>query len=157
MGKVKTHGITGLSGGVKNLFGCIPGLMKPELHCQFPEKDRFGHMLVDLCQCLHPSFFLMDGVEAMEGDGPSGGTMRKVGITFAAENPYALDLALCRLMDMEEDAVPTIVAAKERGLCAVSYTHLPEKHPYQVSGPSHGDAPGQGDPGPCFQRQWPSH
>ncbi len=117
VGKVKTHGMTGLSGGVKNLFGCIPGLMKPELHCQFPEKDRFGHMLVDLCQCLHPGFFLMDGVEAMEGDGPSGGAMRKVGITFAAENPYALDLALCRLMDMEEDAVPTIVAAKERGLC----------------------------------------
>lgn len=117
VGKLKTHGMTGLSGGVKNLFGCIPGLMKPELHCQFPEKERFGHMLVDLCQCIKPAFILMDGVEAMEGDGPSGGEKREVGLTFAAENPYALDLCLCHLIDMEEDMVPTIVAARERGLC----------------------------------------
>ncbi|MBC8570135.1 DUF362 domain-containing protein [Zongyangia hominis] len=116
VGKVKTHGMTGLSGGVKNLFGCIPGLMKPELHCQFPEKGSFGHMLVDLCECVRPGFTVMDGVEAMEGDGPSGGTMRRVGLTFAAENPYALDLGLCRLMGLDESSVPTIAAAKERGL-----------------------------------------
>lgn len=116
VGKVKTHGMTGLSGGVKNLFGCIPGLMKPELHCQFPEKDKFGHMLVDLCQCLRPGFTVMDGVEAMEGDGPSGGGKRELGLTFAAENPYCLDLALCRLIGLAEESVPTIAAAKERGL-----------------------------------------
>ena len=36
--KLKTHSMTTLSGGVKNLFGCIPGLQKPELHLRFPEK-----------------------------------------------------------------------------------------------------------------------
>ena len=47
--KLKTHGMVGYSGAVKNLFGAVPGLQKPELHCRFPEKEDFSQMLVDIC------------------------------------------------------------------------------------------------------------
>ena len=50
IGKLKTHCMTGMSGAVKNMFGVVPGLMKPELHCRFPDKKEFSEMLVDLCE-----------------------------------------------------------------------------------------------------------
>ena len=68
--KLKTHSMTTLSGGVKNLFGCIPGLQKPELHLRFPEKADFGEMLVDLALTVKPALTIVDAVVGMEGDGP---------------------------------------------------------------------------------------
>ena len=56
--KLKTHGMVGFSGAVKNLFGAVPGLQKPELHCRFPEKGPFSEMLVDLCDFLQPDLCL---------------------------------------------------------------------------------------------------
>ena len=75
--KLKTHGMVGFSGAVKNLFGAVPGLQKPELHCRFPEKQPFSEMLVDLCDFLQPDLCIMDGILAMEGNGPTGGQPRK--------------------------------------------------------------------------------
>lgn len=115
--KLKTHGMTMLSGGVKNLFGCVPGLMKPEFHCRFPKKEDFCEMLVDLCECVHPDLTLVDAVISMEGDGPSGGTPRHTGYLFGATNPYALDCVLAQFIGFEEDEIGTIRAAKKRGLC----------------------------------------
>ena len=43
--KLKTHSMVGFSGAVKNLFGTVPGLQKPELHCRFPEREPFSEML----------------------------------------------------------------------------------------------------------------
>ena len=56
--KLKSHCMTGLSGAVKNLFGCVPGLMKPELHCRFPRKasfwgDAHGSLLCGEAGILH--------------------------------------------------------------------------------------------------------
>ena len=54
VGKLKTHCMTGLSGGVKNLFGCIPGLQKPQMHYRFQNTGDFCSMLVDLAQTVAP-------------------------------------------------------------------------------------------------------
>ena len=125
--KLKTHCMTGLSGGVKNLFGCIPGLTKPDYHWRYPKKEDFGQMLVDLCQAVSPAITFCDAVEAMEGDGPSSGQKREVGVLFASEAPYRLDRALCKFIGMPEERVPTIAAAVERGV-------LPEKGKVDVIG-----------------------
>lgn len=116
--KLKTHCMTTLSGGVKNLFGCVPGLMKPELHCRFPRREEFCGMLVDLCETVRPGITFCDAVVAMEGDGPSGGVAVETGYTFCSENPYALDSLLCRFGGFDEEAVETQAAAKRRGLWA---------------------------------------
>ncbi len=115
--KMKTHCMSTLSGGVKNLFGCIPGLQKPGLHYRFPEKPQFCDMLIDLALAVAPAFTIVDGILAMEGNGPSGGTPKHVGVLAASQNPFALDLALCKIMNISPEEVYTVQNAIERGLC----------------------------------------
>lgn len=118
--KMKTHVMTGLSCAVKNLFGCIPGLEKAELHMRFPQKEDFGNMLVDLCETVRPQLHIIDGVLAMEGDGPAGGTPRQAGIIAGGQNPYAIDLVMCRIMGLNAANVPYLAAAAARGLCGLT-------------------------------------
>ena len=68
--KLKTHGMVRVTGAVKNQFGCIPGLLKGEFHARMPDVDLFGQLLVDLNLYLRPRLFVMDGIIAMEGNGP---------------------------------------------------------------------------------------
>lgn len=114
--KLKTHGMTLYSGAVKNMFGTVPGLMKPELHCRFPEKPAFGEMLVDLCELTAPRICFMDGITAMEGNGPTGGSPRFVGLFGASRSPYALDDVCCKVIGIDPLEVLMLKNARERGL-----------------------------------------
>lgn len=122
--KLKTHAMTGMSAGVKNLFGCIPGLTKPEFHWRFPQKELFCEMLIDLCETVKPDFVLVDAVVSMEGNGPSGGTRKDTGFTFASDHVYDLDYFLCYFIGAEPEKILTVKAAMERGLCAASLDEL---------------------------------
>jgi uncharacterized protein (DUF362 family)/ferredoxin len=115
--KLKTHGMMMMTAGVKNLFGCIPGLLKPEMHLRFPEKERFARMLVELALLVRPGVTLADAVDSMEGDGPSGGAVRHTGMTFAARNVFALDLALAEFLGFGPGEVPTVAESVKSGLC----------------------------------------
>lgn len=120
--KMKTHVMTNMTGGVKNLFGTIPGLQKAELHMRFPDKERFGDMLCDLCQTVKPNVTIMDAITAMEGDGPAGGTTRHVGLILASENVWNLDLAVCGLMGVNPKQVPYLAAGIQRNLCSDAFS-----------------------------------
>lgn len=115
--KIKTHVMMGMTCAVKNLFGTIPGLEKAELHMRFPDKQRFGEMLVDLCGAVRPSLVIADGVVGMEGDGPAGGVPRALNVVLGGADPYEIDLAVCRMMDLEPENVPYLDAALRRGVC----------------------------------------
>lgn len=114
--KLKTHSMTGFTGAVKNMFGSIPGLMKSEYHFRFPDKEQFGHMLLDLCCAVKPSLAFMDGIVGMEGNGPTGGNPVVTGITFASLNPYALDLVASDLIGMAAERCPTLYLSVQREL-----------------------------------------
>ncbi len=122
--KLKTHCMTGLSGGVKNLFGCVPGLMKPEFHWRFPDKNQFCNMLVDLCETVKPDVTFVDAIMSMEGDGPSGGTSRKTDMIFASDNPYDLDVVLCKVINTPCEDVYTVKNAIERGLSKQNFDEV---------------------------------
>lgn len=122
--KLKTHAMTGMSGAVKNLFGAIPGLTKPEFHWRFPEKERFCEMLIDLCDTVRPNFIVVDAIEAMEGDGPSGGTKREAGFLFASDQPYDLDFFLCTLIGAKPTEIFTVKNSIERGLCGADMSKI---------------------------------
>ena len=77
--KLKTHGMTLMTGCVKNLFGCVPGTTKVEYHARFNQLNRFSDMLVDIERCVRPVISVLDAVDGMEGEGPSGGTPRHIG------------------------------------------------------------------------------
>ena len=119
--KLKSHCMAGLSGGVKNLFGCIPGLTKPDYHWRYPKEEDFCSMLLDLCGTVRPAVTFCDAVIAMEGDGPSAGTLRQTNMTLCSTSPYELDLVLCRIIGREENEILTVRLAKERGICEKTF------------------------------------
>ena len=106
--KLKSHCMTGISGAVKNLFGVVPGLMKPELHCRFPEESDFVKMLTDVCRFVDPDLCIMDAIEGLEGDGPTGGVKRHMGFTAVSEDPYALDFVSAEIIGMKQSEVKMI-------------------------------------------------
>lgn len=117
--KLKTHSLTTMSGAVKNLFGTIPGIEKFEMHTRFKEPKIFESMLVDLCS-MHcervPVLSIMDGIYGMEGNGPSGGDVRRFDLLMSSLNPFNLDIAASTILGMENE-VYYLEKAKERGFC----------------------------------------
>lgn len=114
--KLKTHGLTRMTGCIKNQFGCIPGLLKGEYHVKLPDVQNFAQMLVDLNMLLKPRLFIMDGIMAMEGNGPRGGKPKKMNILIFSSDPVAIDATICRLVDLQPEFVPTIAAGFKSGL-----------------------------------------
>lgn len=114
--KLKSHGMMGMFNAAKNLFGVIPGTMKPEFHFQFPDAADFARMIVDLDEYFKPVLSICDAVFGMEGNGPTAGTPRKIGAVLASRSPHQLDLACAKIIGLEIHQVPTLAAALERGL-----------------------------------------
>jgi uncharacterized protein (DUF362 family)/Pyruvate/2-oxoacid:ferredoxin oxidoreductase delta subunit len=115
--KMKTHSMTLMTGAVKNLFGVMPGLTKAALHFRFPHLADFAHAMVDICEYTQPVLSVMDGIEAMEGAGPSAGTLTNANVLLMSTSPHHLDLAACRWMKIEPEDVPLLKAAAQRNLC----------------------------------------
>ena len=114
--KLKTHGMMAMTCGAKNMFGVIPGTMKPEYHFRYPDPRDFARMIVDLNEYFKPRLTIVDAVVCMEGNGPTGGTPRQMGALIAGENPHKVDLLCAKLIGLERQEVPTLEAALERGL-----------------------------------------
>ena len=122
--KLKTHGMMAMSANIKNMFGVIPGTMKPEYHFRFPKHTDFADMLIDLNTCLKPVLYLTDAIVGMEGNGPTSGTPRHIGALLASKDPYGLDLLCAHLIGLSPEQVPTIAAAAERGLGSMALSDL---------------------------------
>jgi uncharacterized protein (DUF362 family)/Pyruvate/2-oxoacid:ferredoxin oxidoreductase delta subunit len=118
--KLKTHTFMAYTGAVKNLFGVVPGTIKAEYHQRMSDPDDFARMLVDLAEFVKPQLSIIDGVIGMEGNGPSGGQPRPVGVIIASANPHLADLVATSLIGMGPDEVPTLKTAVDQGLCPAS-------------------------------------
>lgn len=116
--KLKTHVQMFLTLGVKNMFGCIIGLQKAQWHFKAGvDRKYFAAMLLELYSLLKPSLTIVDGIVAMEGDGPgSAGKLRNLGLVFAGTDAVALDTVICNALGIKEDDLPILVAAKEKGI-----------------------------------------
>lgn len=114
--KMKTHGLTRITGAVKNQFGCVPGLLKAEYHVKMPNNIDFSKMLVALNLLLEPRLYIMDGISAMEGNGPRSGDPVNMGVLLFSSDPVALDAVFCKMIDINPEFIPTITAGKEYGL-----------------------------------------
>ncbi len=114
--KLKTHGMMGMSAAAKNMFGTIPGIMKPEYHYRFPNHADFARMIVDLDCYFDAALNICDAVVGMEGNGPTMGSPRQLSAVLASKNPHALDLVAAKIIGLSKEEVPTLEAAFERGL-----------------------------------------
>ncbi len=138
--KLKTHSITGITAGVKNLFGCIPGLQKPAFHAKYPKADDFSNMLAELAATVKPDFTIVDAVDIMEGNGPANGTKRHLGVTFSSKDVFALDAFIAEKTGVSKDMVKTLVAAEKKGFVsekieAVGDTDFCVDRPLDLPGP----------------------
>ena len=117
--KLKSHGLMGMTAAVKNLYGIIPGTYKSEYHYLHPQPMDFADMLVDLNEYLRPALCLVDAVDVMEGNGPTQGTPRHLGVLLAGRSPYELDRLGARLRPLR----PQLPRASHRN------PRRPRRHP----------------------------
>ena len=114
--KLKSHGMMAMSAAAKNIFGTIPGVTKPEYHYRFPSYEDFADMLLDLDEYFHPTLSIVDAVIGMEGNGPTAGTPKKMGALLASRSPHTLDMVAARLIGYDPFEIPTLEAARRRGM-----------------------------------------
>ncbi len=105
--KLKTHGFQKMTGSIKNQFGCVPGKLKGEMHVKLPSAIDFSKMLVDLNNFVNPSLYVMDGILAMEGNGPRGGKPLAMNCLIISTDAVALDATVCRMVNLKPEYVPT--------------------------------------------------
>jgi uncharacterized protein (DUF362 family) len=129
--KVKSHMQLTLTLGVKNLFGCVPGKMKAWWHMEAgKDANRFGEMLVETARAINPDLTILDGIIGHEGNGPSGGEPRPLGILAAASDVFALDRAMVEILNVPPHQVPTVAASQRLGVCPeLADIEFPNLHP----------------------------
>ena len=115
--KFKTHDLTILTGAIKNLFGLVVGTYKTELHRKYPLVEEFSSILVDIYAQVKPALTLVDGIVAMEADGPAtGGKLRNLGLLLASCDCVALDSVLALIMGLKPQDILTTKEAAKRNL-----------------------------------------
>ena len=114
--KFKTHGLTVMSGAVKNSYGLLPGAQKARLHKKAGTPERFHEMLVDVFQLRIPDLFIVDAVVGMEGNGPASPDLRDIGLILASDNAVALDSVIAGMMGLDPGRLRFLQKAKEAGL-----------------------------------------
>ncbi len=115
--KFKTHGLTVVTGAIKNSFGILPGAQKAHLHKLAGNPARFNELLVEVYRLRVPDLFIVDAVVGMEGNGPASPDLRDIGLILAADNGVALDGVIARLMGVEDPGQLRFLAkARELGL-----------------------------------------
>lgn len=133
--KVKSHVQLTVTLGVKNLFGCVPGKMKAWWHMEAgKDRQRFGTMLVETAQAINPALTILDGIIGHEGNGPSGGEPRDLGILAAADNVFALDRVMVEVLSIDPATVPTLVESHRLGLAPMlADIAFPLRHPAELA------------------------
>ena len=122
--RLKTHSLTYFTGAVKNTFGYIVGGDKTLIHSKANNPKKFAEALVDIYQIRPPSLNIMDAVTAMEGNGPSNGSIRKIGKIIASDNAVTLDTVAVNLIGISTESVPHLHIAGKRGLGETDFSKI---------------------------------
>ncbi|MFP4214021.1 MAG: DUF362 domain-containing protein [Desulfohalobiaceae bacterium] len=114
--KFKTHGLTVMTGAIKNSYGILPGALKAQLHKAAGSPERFHQAVVDVFRLRVPDLFIMDAVLGMEGNGPASKDLRQIDRVLASDNAVALDGVVAHMMGLDPGRLPFLQRARELGL-----------------------------------------
>jgi uncharacterized protein (DUF362 family) len=109
--KLKTHMSTGVTLGMKNMFGLLPDKFKAKYHARGISK-----VIVDINSVIKPALTVIDGFVAMEGKGPVDGTPIQMDLIIASKDVVAADATGCRVMGIDPHSLSHIRRAHEKGL-----------------------------------------
>lgn len=122
--KLKTHSASMYTGAAKNLYGCIPGLRKAEYHRLAPDQFALGHVIADINTAVNAGLHIMDGVIAMQGNGPTAGKAYPAKKILFSTDPLALDIVAAAMIGLSIDDIPILVSARQRGLGEASLSKI---------------------------------
>jgi len=114
--KLKTHALTLITLGIKNMFGILAGTSKSRIHSSAPDLEDFGEALADIYQIRPPDLTIIDGVVGMDGNGPSHGRIRDIGYLIASHNAPSCDVVIAEMAGVEAQRVHHLRCTAERGL-----------------------------------------
>jgi uncharacterized protein (DUF362 family)/NAD-dependent dihydropyrimidine dehydrogenase PreA subunit len=114
--KFKTHGLTCLTGAIKNSYGLLLGAQKAQFHKLSGGPVGFHDMLPQVYALRVPDLIIMDAVLGMQGNGPASTELRYIGRILASGNGVALDAVMARMMGVDPAKVGFLVKAKAMGL-----------------------------------------
>ena len=110
MPKLKTHHWAGMTCGMKNLFGTVPGAVygwpKNVLHFH-----GIQNSILDLTATIRPHFTIVDAVTGMEGDGPIMGRPRTLGFVAMGTDVVAVDATCARIIGLNPDKIDYLKSA----------------------------------------------
>lgn len=114
--KMKTHGLTRISGSVKNNYGLLVGAQKAWYHYYSQKPETFARILIEMFRLRPPDLVIMDGILAMEGYGPASPETRMVNKILVSDDAVALDTVLAHIVGFAVDDVPYLQLAREMSL-----------------------------------------
>lgn len=114
--KFKTHGLTVMTGAIKNSYGFLPGAQKARLHKAAGSPARFHEMIVDVFRLRIPDLFIVDAVVGMEGNGPASPELRPIGRILASDNAVAVDAVIATMMGCDPGKLGFLRKARSAGL-----------------------------------------
>jgi uncharacterized protein (DUF362 family)/ferredoxin len=136
--KFKTHGMTVLTGAIKNLYGLVSDTYKAELHKRYFDNKDFAAIVVDIYQQARPQLTVIDGIVAMEGDGPgTSGKLRECGVLLAGQDGVAIDSILSLIMGVSPLDILTTreAAARNEGIADINRIEVVGEKLLDVLGP----------------------
>ncbi|MEN6559298.1 MAG: DUF362 domain-containing protein [Acidobacteriota bacterium] len=108
--KMKTHKLAGITLGLKNMFGILPGMVygwpKNTLH--------WNGIPLSICEIngtVKTHYTVVDGVIGMEGHGPVMGRAKKAGVLVMGDNALAVDATAARIMGVDPERVEYLALA----------------------------------------------
>ncbi len=113
---LKTHALTLMTGAIKNMFGGVPGRTKSYLHTLAPSAKSFAELLVEIYSIRPPEITIMDALNVMEGNGPSGGRLRPLGVIIGGDNSVSVDAVGSMIMGCRPEKIPLLREAYRREL-----------------------------------------
>jgi uncharacterized protein (DUF362 family)/NAD-dependent dihydropyrimidine dehydrogenase PreA subunit len=114
--KFKTHGLTVITGAIKNSYGFLPGAQKARLHKAAGSPLRFHEAVVEVFRLRVPDLFIMDAVVGMEGNGPASPDLRDIGVVLAADNAVAMDAVMAMMVGCDPSRLRFLQVARNLGL-----------------------------------------
>lgn len=115
--KVKTHGQMRLTLALKNIYGCMPGLKKPQWHLNAGiDYMSFAGMLAEYHYLVNPTLHIVDGIVGMDGDGPGAGDKIKLGFVGASRDARPLDFYIAKILKVDPYANIVLKACVDKSL-----------------------------------------
>jgi uncharacterized protein (DUF362 family)/Pyruvate/2-oxoacid:ferredoxin oxidoreductase delta subunit len=131
--KLKTHQLAGMTCCLKNSFGLIPANYKSRMHALSGHVKRLTEFFVALYSWRIPDLNIVDGILAMEGEGPSFGKPRQVGRILAGKDGIAVDAVCARMINFKNPrGIKLIDLAIKKGLAQFDLDHLQVEGPMEV-------------------------